>query len=389
MLLRPLFATSLVAALFAPISYADEANDTSETKTQKTQQTQAAQAQLIATDMEGGPTIQEGLHWVVRHGATGEIIYEESDVGSVTAEIPAGVHDVEVTRLADEAQAEGEIVLTPRGAKLTLPLITEHEATLDAPETATAGETIRVTWSGPDEKRDFVGVYAPGDNNRKSIYYFYTDNGNPFHLKMPETAGTYEIRYVLGKSNDTLAQQNIELAPVEATLSATEQAPAGSIIEVAWTGPDYKSDYIAVYEPDANNRKSIYYTQTSEGSPVQLKLPESSGTYEIRYVLNSSRQDLAQHTIETTPIEATLETPEQAQAGSKVRVQWTGPDYKSDYIGIFKPDDKNRSPIRYFSTDNGNPFNLSMPDEPGTYEIRYVLNSSRQDLARQPIEVTE
>lgn len=385
--LRPLFAATVLAALFTPISYADEANDTP--KKASTQATQPAQAQLIATDMEGGPTIQEGLHWIVRHGATGDIIFEERDVGSVTAEIPAGVHDVEVIRLADEARADGEIVLTPRGAKLTLPLIVEHPATLKAPETAAAGETIRVSWSGPDEKNDFVGVYTPGDSNRRAIHYFYTSNGNPFHLKMPETEGTFEIRYVLAKSRDTLAQQNIELTPIEATLEAPEQAPAGATIEVDWTGPDYKSDYIAVYEPDDNNRRSIYYSYTGDGSPVQLKLPESPGTYEIRYVLNNSTQDLARHTIETTPIEATLEVPEQAQAGSNVRVHWSGPDYRADYIGIFNPEDNNRRTIHYFNTQNGNPFNLKMPDEPGTYEIRYVLHSSRQDLTRHTIEVTE
>jgi len=339
--------------------------------------------------MKGGPTIQEGLRWIVRHGATGEVIFEEKNAGSIMAEIPAGVHDVEVIRMTDQARATGELVLTPRGAKLVLPLITEYPATLKAPEVAVAGETIRVSWSGPDEKSDFIGVYAPDADNRHVIHYFYTHSGNPFHLKMPETEGIHEIRYILAKSNDALARQSIELTPVDATLEAPVQAPAGATVEVHWSGPDYKSDHIAVYEPDDNNHKNIHYTYTSDGSPVQLKLPESPGVYEIRYVLNSSKQDLARHTIETTPIEASIEAPDQAQAGANVRVHWSGPDYRLDYIGVFNPEDNNHHTIHYFYTQDGNPSNLKMPDKPGLYEIRYVLNSSKQDLSRHKIEITE
>lgn len=76
-------------------------------------------------------------------------------------------------------------------------------------------------------------------------------------------------------------------------------------------------------------------------------------------------------------------------AGENIRVIWTGPNEPSDYIGIFEPDAHNRKEIHYFYTKNGNPFNLKTPETPGTYEIRYVLHSSRQDLVRHTIEVHE
>ncbi len=386
MIMRPLITTALVTTLFTSAVYANDTN----TQAPATAPTvKSAEATLVATDMQGGPVIDGGLHWIVRHGATGEILYEESDVGSVTAEIPAGVHDVEVVRLADEARAEAEIELTPRGAKLIIPLVVEHQAVIEAPETAVAGETVRVSWNGPNEKRDFVAVYVPDDGNRRKIHHFNTSNGNPFNLKMPERSGTYEIRYVLYKSGDTLAQQSIEITPVEATLEAPEQAPAGATIQVEWTGPDYRSDYVGVFAPEDGNRNKIHQFYTQHGNPGELKLPETPGTYEIRYVLYDSRQDLARQTIETTPIEATVQAPDTAQVGTNVRVSWTGPDYRSDFVGVFDPEAGNRNKINSFYTQHGNPSNLKMPDEPGTYEIRYVLYDSRQTLAKQTIEVTE
>jgi len=161
--------------------------------------------------MKGGPTIQEGLHWIVRHGATGEVIFEEKNTGSIMAEIPAGVHDVEVIRMTDQARATGELVLTPRGAKLMLPLITEYPATLKAPEVAVAGETIRVSWSGPNYKSDHIAVYEPDDNNHKNIHYTYTSDGSPVRLKLPESPGVYEIRYVLNSSKQDLSRHKIEI----------------------------------------------------------------------------------------------------------------------------------------------------------------------------------
>ena len=75
-------------------------------------------------------------------------------------------------------------------------------------------------------------------------------------------------------------------------------AAAGSTIRVAWSGPDYRSDYIAVAAPGAEGSSEITHAYTRAGSPAQLKLPDESGTYEVRYILHQSRSILAREKIE-------------------------------------------------------------------------------------------
>ncbi|MGY1425252.1 hypothetical protein [Lysobacter sp. A289] len=114
---------------------------------------------------------------------------------------------------------------------------------------------------------------------------------------MPDAPGTYEVRYILNQSRNILARQTIEVTAVEATLEIPATAPAGSTITVNWTGPDYTDDYIAIAEPDADSREELNYTRTRSGNPLKLKLPDAPGTYEVRYILNQSRNILARQTI--------------------------------------------------------------------------------------------
>src|SRR5699024_3567991 len=52
---------------------------------------------------------------------------------------------------------------------------------------------------------------------------------------------------------------------------------------------------------------------------------------------------------------------------------------------IVKPGGGGNSDINYTHTSSGSPLKLRMPDEPGDYEIVYVLNQSREVLTRKPI----
>ncbi|MGY0798134.1 vWA domain-containing protein [Lysobacter sp. A286] len=343
---------------------------------------------LIATDQDGGPVIKDGLAWTVLHGATGEVLFESSESGTVETKIPRGVHDVTVKRLSDGATATGAIETGVNGTRLTLPIIVELAATLEAHASAPAGSEVRVTWSGPDEADDYISIAKPDADSRKELNYTRTRSGNPLKLKLPDATGTYEIRYISNKTRDILARQAIEVTAVEAALEIRATAPAGSTITVNWTGPDYSDDYIAIAEPDADSREELNYTRTRSGNPLKLKLPDAPGTYEVRYILNQSRDILARQTIEVTAVEAALEIPATAPAGSTITVNWTGPDYTDDYIAIAEPAADSREELNYTRTRSGNPLKLKLPDAPGTYEVRYILNQSRDILARQTIEVT-
>jgi Ca-activated chloride channel family protein len=43
--------------------------------------------------------------------------------------------------------------------------------------------------------------------------------------------------------------------------------------------------------------------------------------------------------------------------------------------------------LKYGYTRTGSPLKVQMPDEPGQYELRYVMGQSKRVLARLPIAV--
>lgn len=61
-----------------------------------------------------------------------------------------------------------------------------------------------MTWQGPDYPGDYITISALGDDGYES--YAYTSKGSPALLDLPETPGTYEIRYVIDQDLRVIAQ---------------------------------------------------------------------------------------------------------------------------------------------------------------------------------------
>ncbi len=190
--------------------------------------------------------------------------------------------------------------------------------------------------------------------------------------------------------DNTNTRFNVELPPYlpKATLNAEAQAPIGSTFFVDWTGPNEKSDLIMIAKIGDRPSKYIKYAYTDKGTPAQLLMPTIPGEYELRYWLKNGNKTLATRNITATPVESTLKAPDTATAGSDIIVEWTGPDYKTDYISIAKVDAKNSRYEAYTYTDKGSPLKLKMPTETGDYEIRYVMAQKSTVLATRPITVT-
>ena len=142
---------------------------------------------------------------------------------------------------------------------------------------------------------------------------------------------------------------------------------------------------------DVESKDGYYltYTYTKKGTPLGLKMPLTPGDYEIRYVLNQDRVTTARQLITLTAAEGTVSGPATAAAGSKVIVDWTGPNYEQDYITIARADADATKYESYTYTKKGSPLSLDMPSEAGEYELRYVANGKDDTvLARQPIVIS-
>jgi len=86
---------------------------------------------------------------------------------------------------------------------------------------------------------------------------------------------------------------------------------------------------------------------------------------------------------------ATLDAPASVPAGSAIKITWTGPGGQWDRIGIAPASAPDRpSPDTPQSTyATGNAVTIVVPDEPGTYEVRYFSSDPRTVLARRKVTV--
>jgi len=267
--------------------------------------------------------------------------------------------------------------------------VQDIQVTLDAPERAAMGSSIEVSWQGPDGKGDYITVINADADDIKYGKYAYTKGGPRLKLQMPDQPGQYEIRYRSGQSKNVLARRVIEIEVVNTTISVPDSISISQVVEIAWTGPDGKNDFITVIAPDAPPAKYGKYAYTKKGSPAELIMPDVPGQYEVRYVSSQSNLVLARQLIEVADISVSLRAPDEAAIGSNISIDWSGPNGRNDFITIVEATSEDHARGKVFYTKKSTPAILQMPDTPGLYELRYFSSQSRKVLSRRPINVTD
>jgi Ca-activated chloride channel family protein len=308
---------------------------------------------------------------------------------------------ITVTKAGTEADASFDYASTSWGnpAKLTMPTqpgswelryvlrrplrvlasrrieLTQTEATLDAPAEARIGGPFEVRWTGPNAQYDHIAIVqlAPKERSIDSLKT-YTSWGNPSKMQMSLEPGEYELRYQM-HTGKVLATRRIVATDVRASIEAPESAPIGSVVPIKWNGPDFKFDKV-VFVQLTTEVLAHGYGYTSWGNPLRIGAPRVPGEYELRYLLNSTKL-LARRKITITDVKAQVELPSTVEAASTVAVKWIGPNYNLDTVTVFKLGGANDVALEQGFTNWGNPLKIRMPREPGTYEVRYLLNNSR------------
>jgi Ca-activated chloride channel family protein len=247
---------------------------------------------------------------------------------------------------------------------------------------------VEIAWTGPDNNRDYIAIAEVGAPDGSYLTYQRTNRGSPLTLNAPDALGTYEVRYVLGESGRAIAVQTITLVPVEATLEPLNAIVPGGEVQIAWTGPDYSRDYIAITEAGAPEGHYLHYTRTNRGNPLVLQVPEALGNFELRYVIGESGRTLASLPITIQPASVTLTAPPSVAANGTLEVTWTGPGNWEDFIEIVpagSPADA--APVREARTSQGNPLPIFAPAQAGDYEIRYKMRDTGEVVATVPLTV--
>ena len=260
-------------------------------------------------------------------------------------------------------------------------------AEVQAPAEANAASKIEVTWQGPNHQPDYISIAQPDQEPGQYVFYTYTKTGSPLKLQTPSDPGNYEVRYILGQGNKLLAKTGITIKAVTAEVQAPAEANAASKIEVTWQGPNHQPDYISIAQPDQEPDEYLFYNYTENGSPLKLQTPSDPGNYEVRYILGQGNKLLAKTPVTIKPVTASVSGPDSAEVNSTIEVSWEGPGYDPDYISIANPDDPPDGYIYYVYTRTGNPVKLKIPEEAGTYEVRYILGQDNNLLNKKTINV--
>ncbi|WP_187393009.1 VWA domain-containing protein [Maritimibacter fusiformis] len=347
-----------------------------------------------ATDGDGGPVIASGLIWNIGTQSDGALIKNGQDA-SPSLDLLPGSGLAEVLRIADEAVGEAMFTVTgdETGGKVVTIALPEMvpDATLDAPASAPAGSLVPVRWSGPDGEGDYLSSSNLDMHDGEYYHYGYTRDTEDgvVMVRMPPEDGIFEIRYVLNSSPPkVLARRQIEVTPLDITLTPPDGAVIGTEARAGWTGPDYEGDYLTIARPEDEAGKYETYAYTSAGDPAPIVMPAMPGTYELRYVLGASRHVAARALFDVVETSISVTAPETAPEGATIKISWEGPDGKNDYISIAAVDAPDNKYDAYTYTREGSPLKLTLPMGAGGYEIRYVLGQDRTVLARVPITLT-
>jgi Ca-activated chloride channel homolog len=261
-------------------------------------------------------------------------------------------------------------------------------ATLDAPESGPAGSTIMVNWTGPNGEGDYLDTAAPGAGVQDYQTFVNTMDSTPATLRLPAQPGGYVIRYVMANGAQVLAERPVTVTPQQEALRAPATASIGATIMVDWQGGGFAEDYIDIARPDAAPSDYRTFSYVVDGNPLPLTLPLEPGDYLIRYITGQDTSVFASLPISVTDIQTSLTAPASGAAGGLLDVTWQGPGYAGDYLTIATPSDGAAGYASYAYVEAGSPAQITLPDTPGAYELRYVATGrTPRILASQSLTV--
>src|SRR5690606_33931104 len=111
------------------------------------------------------------------------------------------------------------------------------------------------------------------------------------------------------------------------------------------------------------------------------------GIYEVRYLSGAERRPLASASVNVTEPVVTLDAPSEVAAGAVFTVAWTGPNGAGDYLGLAREGAPVREDLSVAFAAWGSSLELTAPEAPGTYQVRYVSSFSGTTLASVVIQV--
>lgn len=297
----------------------------------------------------------------------------------------------------DRTSVVTDLVVAPDHAGVfSFELAPEAEVAIEVrPAEPMAGTTVTVDFGGgPDDATGLV-VLAPadaGDGTRLDLAYVGGGEG-VVGLVTPDVPGTFEARFLLDlpEGGYRVVGRSAPFATTEATaaLRVVAQVPAGTTVEVDWQGPGGAGDRIEVHAEGAPSSAAALGTVRTFTRPAALRAPDEPGRYELRYVTGGSGTVLASVRFEVIEAVVTLDVPTEATAGSIVTIGVAGAVGPRDTIVLVREGapDEGAETIGPANRIYGTSVGLRAPEEPGAYEIRYLVGADGTIAQRFPLTV--
>ena len=297
-----------------------------------------------------------------------------------------------------QATIESEPVVEPEPESEPEPAVEPETPaqTVSAPATVTFGTEFTVTWGETVNPRDWVTIVPVGANEGAHLASQRVGNNDSISLRAPAEPGLYEVRYVLDEGSKTLASTPIEVTAAEQSVSAPAIVRTESDFTVTWGKTVHPRDWVTIVAAGADEGTHLAYRRVESHDNITLTAPAETGLYEVRYVLDEGSKTLASSPIEVVAANAPLDdgaglsAPATAAPGETITASWTiAADDADRRVALAKADAPDFTWISAHRVGTEQETEITLPDTPGQYEVRFLDISSQSVLGRAIIAVSE
>ncbi|MGB5855653.1 MAG: VWA domain-containing protein [Oceanisphaera sp.] len=272
--------------------------------------------------------------------------------------------------------------------------VVKAEMSISGPAQVTTGAAFDVSWSQTISPNDMVTIVPMGTDEGTRNNYQRTGKNTEASLIAPATPGLYELRYMLNEGKTTLATTPIEVVEPEMGIAGPAIVRAGTDVDISWSSTIGPTDIVTIVPAGADKGSRHTYLRTTNTTNGRLVAPIEPGLYEIRYVLGEGKKTLASAPLEVVGIDAPLDdgagmvVPSNAKTGEIITITWTGTiDSADQRIAFARKEQADFSWITVQSVGEEKTMNLTMPEETGLYEVRFLDVAGRKLLGRAVIKV--
>ena len=262
--------------------------------------------------------------------------------------------------------------------------------TITAPETAIAGSEIEISWDAPKGLDSFINMHPSDEKpNYNAKPYIYTKKESSAYMRMPSEPGSYTLRWFNSSDQTPLAEKNITLTDLDITLTAADEAIAGTETEVSWEAPKGLDSFINIQIADEKpNYNAKNYLYPKKNTSDYLRLPSTAGNYVLRWYNRHHQKPIAERPIKLVAPEIIINLPDEINAGDEIEISWQAPKGLDSFINIQKAEDKpSYNAKKYIYTQKKQTGYMKMPEEPGEYILRWYNRSVTKAIVEKKITI--